>query len=87
MASIHKHRDKYQVRVRRKGLPTITKTFHKLADAKEWATLQERQAPQEATELVKTSITKAINAVTNAIGVEIPIALWKNPRLGEYDFT
>lgn len=44
MASIHKHRDKYQVRVRRKGLPTITKTFHKLSDAKEWATLQERQA-------------------------------------------
>jgi len=44
MASIHKHRDKYQVRVRRKGLPTITKTFRKLFDAKEWATLQERQA-------------------------------------------
>lgn len=44
MASIHKHRDKYQVRVRRKGLPTITKTFHKLSDAKEWANLQERQA-------------------------------------------
>ena len=44
MASIHRHRDKYQVRVRRKGLPTITKTFHKLSDAKEWATLQERQA-------------------------------------------
>mgnify|MGYP001229676163 CR=1 FL=1 len=44
MASIHKHRDKYQVRIRRKGLPTITKTFHRLADAKEWANLQERQA-------------------------------------------
>lgn len=44
MASIHKHREKYQVRVRRKGLPTITKTFHRLTDAKEWATLQERQA-------------------------------------------
>lgn len=44
MASIHKHRDKYQVRIRRKGLPTITKTFHRLSDAKEWANLQERQA-------------------------------------------
>lgn len=44
MASIHRHRNKYQVRVRRKGLPTITKTFHKLSDAKEWATLQEHQA-------------------------------------------
>lgn len=44
MASIHKHRDKYQVRIRRRGLPTITKTFHRLADAKEWANLQEWQA-------------------------------------------
>lgn len=44
MASIHRHRDKYQVRVRRKGSPTITKTFHKLSDAKEWANLQKQQA-------------------------------------------
>lgn len=44
MASIHKHRDKYQVRVRRKGYPTISRTFAKLTDAREWATLQERQA-------------------------------------------
>lgn len=44
MASIRKHRDKYQVRIRRSGFPTITKSFLKLADAKEWATFQERQA-------------------------------------------
>jgi integrase len=43
MASIHKHRDKYQVRIRRHGLPTITKTFQKLSDAREWARHQERQ--------------------------------------------
>jgi integrase len=44
MATIRKHRDKYQVQVRRKGFAPITKSFHKLSDAKEWATLQERQA-------------------------------------------
>ena len=44
MASILKHRDKYQVRIRRTGMPTIAKSFHKLSDAKEWATLQERKA-------------------------------------------
>ncbi|RLP27267.1 site-specific integrase [Mesorhizobium sp. YM1C-6-2] len=44
MSSIRKHRDKYQVRIRRTGFPTITKTFHKLSDAKEWARHQERQA-------------------------------------------
>jgi hypothetical protein len=44
MASIRKHHDKYQVRIRRNGLPTITKTFQKLVDAREWATFQERLA-------------------------------------------
>lgn len=44
MATIRKHRDKYQVQVRRKGFVPISKTFSKLSDAKEWATLQERQA-------------------------------------------
>lgn len=44
MASIRRHRDKFQVRIRRHGFPTLTKTFSTHADAKEWATLQERQA-------------------------------------------
>lgn len=44
MASIHKHRDKYQVRVRRQDFLTLTGTFHRLSDAKERATLQKRQA-------------------------------------------
>lgn len=43
MASIAKCRDKFQVRVRRKGLPTLTKTFMRMSDAREWANLQERQ--------------------------------------------
>jgi integrase len=44
MATIRKHRDKYQVQIRRKGFCRITKTFIQLADAKEWARLQERLA-------------------------------------------
>ena len=44
MATIRRHRDKFQVRIRRTGFPTITKTFAKLQDAKEWGRHQERQA-------------------------------------------
>lgn len=44
MATIRKRGDRYHVQVRRKGFSPITKTFSKLSDAKEWATLQERQA-------------------------------------------
>lgn len=44
MASIRKHRGKFQVRVRRQGHPTLTRTFNTQADAKEWAIFQERQA-------------------------------------------
>lgn len=43
MATIRKHRDKYQVQVRRKGFPPVTKSFFLLSDAKEWARHQERQ--------------------------------------------
>ena len=44
MATIRKHRDKYQVQIRRKGVAPFTKTFSLLADAKEWARHQERLA-------------------------------------------
>ncbi|MER8564528.1 site-specific integrase [Mesorhizobium sp. M0924] len=44
MATIRKHRHKYQVQVRRKGVAPSTKTFTLLADAKEWARHQERLA-------------------------------------------
>jgi integrase len=44
MATIRKHRGKFQVQIRRKGFSPLTRTFLKLSDAKEWATLQERQA-------------------------------------------
>lgn len=44
MATIRKRGDRYHVQVRRKGFPTITKTFPFLSDAKEWARHIERQA-------------------------------------------
>lgn len=47
MATIRKHRDKYQVQVRRKGFPAISRSFHKLSDAKEWARHMETQADRQ----------------------------------------
>lgn len=44
MATIRKHRGKHQVRIRRKGFPSITKSFHRLSDAREWARMMETRA-------------------------------------------
>jgi integrase len=44
MASIRKHRDKFQVRVRRSGLRPLTKTFSVRKDALEWARHMEVRA-------------------------------------------
>jgi len=44
MATISKRNDKFQVRVRRKDASPLTRSFATYADAKEWATLQERKA-------------------------------------------
>lgn len=47
MATFRKRGRKYQAQVRRWGCPAITKSFHSLKDAKEWArhieTLQDRR--------------------------------------------
>jgi hypothetical protein len=37
MANIRKHRDKWQVRIRRTGLRPLSKTFIQRKDALEWA--------------------------------------------------
>lgn len=47
MATIRKHRGKYQVQIRRKGFSPVAKSFTLLADAKEWARHIERQADRE----------------------------------------
>lgn len=44
LASIRKRKGSYQVQVRRKGFPDISRTFHRLQDAKEWARNIEVQA-------------------------------------------
>ncbi|GGE32353.1 integrase [Agaricicola taiwanensis] len=44
MATIRKHRDKFQVQIRRKGFPAISRSFNRMSDAKEWARQMESQA-------------------------------------------
>lgn len=44
MASISNHLNKYRVRVRRKGFPTISKCFRRHCDAKEWPWMMETKA-------------------------------------------
>jgi hypothetical protein len=44
MATIRKHREKWQVQIRRAGLAPVSKSFLELNDAKAWARLKEVQA-------------------------------------------
>ena len=44
MASIRKFKGKYQVQVRRRGWPSVSRSFHKLTDAREWARQMEVKA-------------------------------------------
>lgn len=44
MATIRKRSDKYHVQVRRKGLRSVTRSFHSLKDAQAWARHTESQA-------------------------------------------
>lgn len=47
MASIRKRNGKFQVQVRRTGQSTVSRSFNRLADAKEWARLKEAQADRQ----------------------------------------
>jgi hypothetical protein len=40
---------------------------------------------QDAIELIKASLTQAIDAVANAIGTEAPTEMWKAPNWREYN--
>src|SRR5262245_8531047 len=44
MATFVKRSGKYQAVIRRKGFPTTSRTFHRKADAKEWARHMEIKA-------------------------------------------
>src|SRR5262245_4673279 len=44
MATIRRHRHKWQVQIRRAGMKALSKSFHELKDAKAWARQMEVQA-------------------------------------------
>lgn len=72
MATIRKHRNKYQVQIRRKGTSPITKTFALLADAKEWARHQERLADRgelgpDRKELEKVTLADLVQRYLNEV--------------------
>jgi hypothetical protein len=46
MGSSRKHREKWQVQVRRQDSKRISKTFHRKADAQAWARKMEQEADQ-----------------------------------------
>ena len=47
MATIRKHRDKWQVQIRRAGVQPMSKSFMLRKDALEWARHIERQADRQ----------------------------------------
>ncbi|RWQ20555.1 MAG: site-specific integrase [Mesorhizobium sp.] len=47
MATIRRRGQKYEAQIRRSGFPPVSKSFHKLSDAKEWARLIETQADRQ----------------------------------------
>lgn len=47
MATFRRRGQKYEVQIRRSGFPPVSKSFHKLSDAKEWARLIETQADRQ----------------------------------------
>jgi hypothetical protein len=72
MASIRKHRDKYQVQIRRKGVAPLTKTFTLLADAEEWVRHQERLADRgelgpDRKELERITLAELVRRYLNEV--------------------
>ena len=47
MATVRKHRDKWQAQVRRQGCKPVSKTFHRKADAEAWARKIEQEADRD----------------------------------------
>lgn len=72
MATIRKHRDKFQVRIRRRDSSPVTRSFATYADAKEWATLQERKADRgelgpDRKELERVTLSKLVERYRDEI--------------------
>ncbi|MEQ8966865.1 MAG: site-specific integrase [Azospirillaceae bacterium] len=73
MASIRKRGSKYQVQVRRHGHPPVSRSFHKLTDARQWARDMEtradlgplaRPSPGERKVLLRDILTRYRDEVT-----------------------
>ncbi|RDD61580.1 hypothetical protein [Ferruginivarius sediminum] len=72
MASIRKHREKWQVQVRRQGSKPISKTFHRKADAQAWARKMEQEADQEGILVDRRSLkTTTVSDLLDRYGREI----------------
>lgn len=74
MATIRRRRDKYEVQVRRSGLPHVSKTFHVLKDAQEWARHMEVQAdrkdlPADPKVLRSVTLAELVTRYKNTITV------------------
>jgi integrase len=72
MATIRKHRDKWQVQIRRKGYPNLSRTFRRRADALEWAKLSEIEAdrrglPPDPRQLERLTVSNLLNRYRNEI--------------------
>lgn len=66
MATIRKRREKYEVQIRRSGLRQMSRSFHRLSDAKEWARQMEvradrRDLPADARVLAGLTLADLVN--------------------------
>ncbi|MEY9424929.1 integrase [Bradyrhizobium ottawaense] len=75
MATIRKHRRKWQVQVRRAGAKAYSKSFQLRKDAEEWAREMERRAdrqdlPQDAKVLGRTTLRSLVERYVNTVTVK-----------------
>jgi hypothetical protein len=71
MATIRKHRQKWQVQIRRAGVRPCSKSFQLRKDAEEWAREMERRAdredlPQDTKVLQQTTLRNLVERYVNS---------------------
>jgi integrase len=75
MATIRRRRDKFEVQVRRAGLPHLSKSFSALKDAQAWARLKEGQAdrselPLDPKTLQRVTLGELVERYRDTVTVE-----------------
>ena len=75
MATIRKHRDKWQVQIRRAGLRQMSRSFALRKDALEWARDMERQAdrhelPMDPKALKQVTLGDLVRRYRDTISIE-----------------